>query len=77
MIKEWLSVLGVKRDTEELNDDVDTKVKVTNYANKQINVRLSKLLEQMEIAEQKLLDYKKKNNLIDIGDIKDLSLIHI
>jgi len=28
MIKEWLSVLGVKRDTEELNDDVDTKVNI-------------------------------------------------
>ena len=43
-----------------LKYDVDTKVKVTNYANQQINVRLSKLLEQMEIAEQKLLNYKKK-----------------
>jgi len=28
MIKEWLSVLGVKRHTEELNDDVDTKVNI-------------------------------------------------
>ena len=60
-----------------LKYDVDTKVKVTNYANKQINVRLSKLLEQMEIAEQKLLDYKKKNNLIDIGDIKELKIEQI
>ena len=53
------------------------KIKVTNYANKQINVRLSKLLEQMEIAEQKLLKYKKVNNLIDIGDIKDLKIDQI
>ena len=60
-----------------LKYDVDTKVKVTNYANEQINVRLSKLLEQMEIAEQKLLDYKKENNLIDIGDIKDLKIDQI
>ena len=60
-----------------LKYDVDTKVKVTNYANQQINVRLSKLLEQMEIAEQKLLNYKKKNNLIDIGDIKDLKIEQI
>ena len=37
-----------------LKYDVDTKVKVTNYANAQINGRLTKLLEQMEIAEQKL-----------------------
>ena len=57
--------------------DVDTKVKVTNYANQQINVRLAKLLEQMEIAEQKLLNYKKENNLIDIGDIKDLKIEQI
>jgi uncharacterized protein involved in exopolysaccharide biosynthesis len=60
-----------------LKYDVDTKIKVTNYANKQINVRLSKLLEQMEIAEQKLLKYKKVNNLIDIGDIKDLKIDQI
>jgi len=60
-----------------LKYDVDTKVKVTNYANAQINVRLTKLLEQMEIAEQKLLNYKKENNLIDIGSIKDLKIDQI
>ena len=60
-----------------LRYDVDTKVKVTNYANAQINLRLSKLLDQMEIAEQKLLDYKKENNLIDIGDIKELKIDQI
>jgi polysaccharide biosynthesis transport protein len=60
-----------------LKYDVDTKVKVTNYANQQINIRLSKLLEQMEVAEQKLLNYKKENNLIDIGDIKDLKIDQI
>ena len=60
-----------------LKYDVDTKVKVTNYANQQINIRLSKLLEQMEIAEQKLLNYKKENNLIDIGDIKELKIEQI
>ena len=60
-----------------LKYDVDTKVRVTNYANEQINVRLSKLLEQMEIAEQKLLNYKKENNLIDIGDIKELKIDQI
>ena len=60
-----------------LKYDVDTKVKVTNYANQQINVRLAKLLDQMETAEQKLLNYKKENNLIDIGDIKDLKIEQI
>ncbi len=60
-----------------LKYDVDTKVKVTNYANEQINIRLAKLLGQMEIAEQKLLNYKKENNLIDIGDIKDLKIEQI
>jgi polysaccharide biosynthesis transport protein len=60
-----------------LKYDVDTKVKVTNYANAQINVRLTKLLEQMEVAEQKLLSYKKENNLIDIDDIKTLKIDQI
>ena len=51
---------------------MDTKIKVTNYANKQINLRLSELLINMEKAEQNLLNYKKENNLTDIGDIKIL-----
>jgi len=60
-----------------LKYDVDTKIKVTNYANKQINLRLSLLLKEMETAEQKLLQYKKVNNLIDIGDIKELKIDQI
>ena len=60
-----------------LKYDVDTKVKVTKYANIQINSRLSNLLEQMEQSEQKLLAYKKENNLIDIGDIKKLKIDQI
>ena len=28
MIREWLSVLGVKQHTEESDDDVDTKVNI-------------------------------------------------
>ena len=55
-----------------LRYDVDTKIKVTNYANQQINLRLSELLINMEKAEQNLLNYKKVNKLIDIGDIKVL-----
>lgn len=55
-----------------LRYDVDTKIKVTNYANQQINLRLSELLINMEKAEKNLLGYKKENNLIDIGDIKVL-----
>ena len=60
-----------------LKYDVDTKVKVTNYANVQINLRLSKLLVDMEKAEQKLLNYKKENNLSDVGGIKDLKIQQI
>ena len=60
-----------------LKYDVDTKVKVTNYANAQINLRLSNLLEQMGQSEQKLLAYKKENNLIDIGNIKKLKIDQI
>ena len=52
--------------------DVDTKIQVTNYANRQINLRLSELLTNMEKAEQNLLKYKKDNKLTDIGDIKVL-----
>jgi len=55
-----------------LRYDVDTKIGATNYANKQINIRLSHLLDTMEQAEKELLAYKKQNNLIDIGDIKVL-----
>jgi len=55
-----------------LRYDVDTKIQVTNYANKQINLRLSELLTNMEKAEQNLLKYKKDNKLTDIGDIKVL-----
>ena len=33
-----------------LRYDVDTKIQVTNYANKQINLRLSELLTNMEKA---------------------------
>ena len=28
MIREWLSILGVKQHTEEADDDVDTKVNI-------------------------------------------------
>jgi len=55
-----------------LKYDVDAKIQVTTYANKQINLRMSELLTSMEKAEKNLLKYKKDNNLIDIGDIKVL-----
>ncbi len=55
-----------------LRYDVDTKVKITAHANKQINIRLSELLVNMEAAEKELLKYKKKNKLTDIGNIKTL-----
>ena len=38
-----------------LKYDVDTKVKVTNYANAQINLRLSKLLVDMENCRTKIV----------------------
>ena len=55
-----------------LQYDVDAKIQVTAYANMQINLRLAELLANMEKTEKDLLDYKKDNNLIDIGDIKEL-----
>ena len=55
-----------------LKYDVDAKIQVTAYANQQINLRLSELLTNMEKAEKNLLNYKKENNLIDVGNIKVL-----
>ena len=44
-----------------LRYDVDAKITVTAYANRQINLRLSELLINMEKAEKNLLNYKKEN----------------
>ena len=57
--------------------DVDSKVRITSYASEKINSRLSDLMISMEQSEGNLAKYKKKNNLTDIGDIKELKIDEI
>ena len=60
-----------------LKYDVDSKVRITSYASEKINSRLSDLMISMEQSEGNLAKYKKKNNLTDIGDIKELKIDEI
>ena len=57
--------------------EVDSKIKITNYANMKITERLKELVTQMDIAQKKLSKYKKENNLIDTGDVKQLKIKEI
>jgi polysaccharide biosynthesis transport protein len=57
--------------------EIDSKIKMTNYANTKITERLKELVVQMDIAQKKLSKYKKKNNLIDTGDVKQLKIKEI
>lgn len=60
-----------------LKYDVDSKVSVTSYANEKITSRLSDLMIDMEKSEANLANYKKENNLTDLGDIKKLKINEI
>ncbi len=57
--------------------EVDSKIQITNYANKKITDRLRDLVKEMDGAEKKLADYKKENQLIDTGDVKGLKIKEI
>ncbi len=54
--------------------EVDSKIQITNYANTKITSRLKDLAKQIDDAEKKLADYKKKNNLVDTGNVKELKI---
>ena len=56
---------------------VDTKVRVTSYANTKITERLEDISAEMKKAEKKLNDYKVENKLVDVGDVKDLKIKEI
>ena len=43
--------------------EIDSKIKITNYANQKISERLNVLVSQMYIAQKKLSDYKRKTIL--------------
>ena len=57
--------------------EIDSKIKITNYANQKITERLKDLVAQMDIAQQKLSDYKRENNLVDTGNVKELKIKEI
>ena len=57
--------------------EIDSKIKITNYANQKISERLKELVEQMDIAQKKLSKYKRDNNLVDTGNVKELKIKEI
>ena len=54
--------------------EIDSKIEITNYANKKILDRLNILVEQMDLAQKKLSEYKKENELVDTGNVKQLKI---
>ncbi len=57
--------------------EIDSKIKITSYANQKITERLKELVEQMDIAQKKLSNYKRENNLVDTGNVKELKIKEI
>ena len=57
--------------------EIDSKIKITNYANIKITERLKELVVQMNIAQKKLSKYKRENNLVDTGSVKELKISEI
>ena len=57
--------------------EIDSKIKITNYANIKITERLKELVAQMDIAQKKLSKYKRENNLVDTGSVKELKISEI
>ncbi|MDB2710126.1 polysaccharide biosynthesis tyrosine autokinase [Candidatus Pelagibacter bacterium] len=57
--------------------EIDTKIKITSYANQKITERLKDLVVQMDVAQKKLSNYKKENNLVDTGNVKQLKIKEI
>ena len=57
--------------------EIDSKIQITNYANQKISERLKELVAQMDVAQKKLSDYKRENNLVDTGNVKELKIKEI
>ena len=57
--------------------EIDSKIKITTYANQKITERLKELVVQIDIAQKKLSNYKKENNLVDTGNVKELKIKEI
>ena len=54
--------------------EVDSKIQITNYAKTKIASRLEDLVFQIDIAEKNLAEYKKENELVDTGRVKELKI---
>jgi len=54
--------------------EVDSKIQITNYAKTKIASRLEDLVFQIDIAEKNLAEYKKENELVDTGSVKELKI---
>ena len=54
--------------------EVDSKIQITNYAKTKIASRLKELVKQIDVAEKSLAQYKKENNLVDTGGVKELKI---
>ncbi len=57
--------------------EIDSKIQITNYANQKITERLRELVAQMDVAQKKLSNYKRENNLVDTGNVKELKIKEI
>ena len=57
--------------------EIDSKIQITNYANQKISERLKDLVAQMDVAQKQLSDYKRNNNLVDTGNVKELKINEI
>ena len=57
--------------------EVDSKIEITNYANTKVKERLKDLKVQMAIADKNLALYKKDQNLVDTGNVKELKIKEI
>ena len=57
--------------------EIDSKIQITNYANTKITERLKELTLQMDEADEKLALYKKENDLVDTGGVKELIIKEI
>lgn len=57
--------------------EIDSKIKITNYANKKITERLKQLVDEMNLSQKRLSLYKKENNLVDTGNVKELKISEI
>ena len=57
--------------------EVDSKIEITSYANLKVKERLKELKKQMGIADKNLAKYKKENDLVDTGNVKELIITEI